>query len=501
MNPYNRLTERVSNEPSACITLSLAMEDEPKPSLAGHFAPGEVIAERFLLEKELGAGGMGTVFAARRTDSVGERVAIKLISNPSVFERFEAEARVVARLRSPHTVRLIEFGRIDEGRAYIAMELLEGRTLGEALESGQLSARQALEVVRDVSLSVAEAHRAGVVHRDLKPSNIFLQRTGDREHVRVLDFGIARLLPRGALEASVGVGRTNDGEYLGTPEYSSPEQFMGPGVTPASDLYSLGVILYQGVLGRHPFHDSLDSLGRCALAHVRDPAPIPRPELAQWPGLADLLTRLLEKEPEQRPKNAEELVAELERILDLAGHGAMQPPVTSPRGGSLARRRDWLAVAFGAVVLSAALGWALLVDFGSDEPQPPSVEAAVAVAAETTSSAGLPHAALPKKKTVPPARRTVRWTRFESITGESDVVVLRQKVSPWRSAIDRCVRRFVRTGHSAVLRIGLHPEGASLTAKAPASKDLQSCLTRAGGAYRGRPDPYFQARLTVTQDK
>src|SRR5688500_1152950 len=196
---------------------------------------------------------MGSVYLGKQT-TLQRSVALKvlrtdLVSNEQVRERFRREAEIIGKLRHPNTIQLIDYGETPEGLAVMVMELLVGQPLNERLkEKGPLKLAEALTVGMEIANSLAEAHLLGMVHRDLKPANIFLVEVAGQTHAKVLDFGIARILDEEATRL------TSTGQVFGTPRYMSPEQAMSTGeVDSRSDLYSLGLIVYECIVGVPPF--------------------------------------------------------------------------------------------------------------------------------------------------------------------------------------------------------------------------------------------------------
>jgi tRNA A-37 threonylcarbamoyl transferase component Bud32 len=286
---------------------------------------GTTVAGRFQVLKKIGAGGMGAVYRARQ-EGMDRDVAVKvllsdLVDNDMVLRRFTLEALAVSRLRHPNTIQIYDFGQTEQGNSYIAMELLEGLTVHDLLcKERPLAIRRALRIIAQVAESLAEAHGKGIVHRDLKPENIFLVTVGDNpDYVKVLDFGVAKL--RDAKSDGKGT-LTQAGSIFGTPRYMSPEQCSAQPVDGRSDLYSLGVILYEMVTGRAPFvHDQPLSL---LLAHVNDPPPPPSKATDKQVIPAEvesLVLKLLSKKADDRVQQAAELALacrELERALPAA---------------------------------------------------------------------------------------------------------------------------------------------------------------------------------------
>ena len=219
---------------------------------------GYILDDKYRIEKRLGIGGMGTVYRARHL-LIDRAVAIKVL-NPRFVEdeaaqlRFRREARAAGRLQHANAVGVTDFGRTSDGYVYIVMELLEGRTLREVLaKEAPLDTARAVALMLQTAAAVAAAHDAGIIHRDLKPANIFIVQNSEVPAVvKVLDFGIAKLAAE-ALDDDDSKSLTLVGAMIGTPRYMSPEQCDGVELTPAADVYSLGVILYEMLTGVVPF--------------------------------------------------------------------------------------------------------------------------------------------------------------------------------------------------------------------------------------------------------
>jgi serine/threonine-protein kinase len=282
---------------------------------------GKFIGDYRILDL-LGRGGMGTVYRAE-TRHGARPVAIKVIAphiadKPRVAARFEAEARVVARIHHPNVIRIFDYGLLSDGTLFHVMELLDGFELDKLLKH-RLTAEDLYPYVEQLCLGLQAAHDQGVVHRDLKPENIYI--TGQQPlSLKILDFGIAKLLDPGDW-----VDLTVTGMVLGTPMFIAPEQALGAkeSIGPATDLYSLGVILYWMLCGGPPFET--EALGLMLAMHIKDPPP---PLLERQPDLppavAALVHRCLEKEPARRPASARALA----RAFREAVGG--QLPVTGP---------------------------------------------------------------------------------------------------------------------------------------------------------------------------
>ena len=290
---------------------------------------GKTLDGRYTLLAKLGAGSMGAVYRARQ-HTIGRNVAVKILRSDRALDetskaRFLREARANSLLTSPNTVTVFDFGQSELGELYLAMELLEGESLGQRLaREKRLPVDVAVEATRQALRSLAEAHAKGIIHRDLKPDNLFFARViqGEKvsEHaevVKVLDFGIAKML-RADGELPMSVVETQAGTVFGTPRYMSPEQAQGKRLDLRSDLYSLGVILYQMLTGRPCFTDT-DAIVVMA-RHIKTMPKPPSeacPEAHIPPDLEAALMRALAKDPKGRPANAEAMSQELARALDL----------------------------------------------------------------------------------------------------------------------------------------------------------------------------------------
>lgn len=293
--------------------------------------PGDVIDGVYVLERLLGQGGMGAVYAARE-ERLGRRVAIKVLldavaDRPEVVKRFEREARSAAALQSDHVTRVLSVGTLPGGAPFIVMELLEGEDLASVLAArGRLAVAEVASYMSQVCEALAEAHALGIVHRDLKPANIFLARrpTGATT-VKVLDFGISK----GAVGAAPE-SLTATSAFIGTPYYMSPEQLReAKAVDARSDIWALGVVMYELLTGRPPFvADALADL--CVLIVDSKPVPVSamRPDVT--PALDAVLARCMEKEPAHRFASVKELAAALAVATSPVAAAAAAPPAARP---------------------------------------------------------------------------------------------------------------------------------------------------------------------------
>src|SRR6266850_2065915 len=283
---------------------------------------GHTLDDKYRLEARLGIGGMGTVYRARHW-LIDRPVAVKVL-NPRFVEdeaartRFRREAKACGRLQHVNAVTVTDFGTSQDGYVYLVMELLEGRTLRDVLaKEAPLDPARAVSLMLQVSAAVAAAHEAGIIHRDLKPANIFVTQNADVPAVvKVLDFGIAKLAAD-SLDEDEPKNLTQVGAMIGTPRYMSPEQCNGLELTPAADVYSLGVILYEMLTGTVPFSGSTPLA--IAMKHATDIPQRPREIVFSIPeDLERVVLRALEKRPEDRPANAaafgDELLKTAERL-------------------------------------------------------------------------------------------------------------------------------------------------------------------------------------------
>jgi serine/threonine-protein kinase len=272
---------------------------------------GRTIAGRYLVEEQLGSGGMGTVYRARH-QIIGRDVALKfldisLLKNERQRKRFLGEARAANQINHEHIIDITDFGETEDGQVYMVMEYLEGRTLADEIDRGPLLPRRALRIAMQVALGLARAHELGVVHRDIKPANIYLvQKKLDPDYVKILDFGVARI------EQDMRI--TGQGTIVGTPEYIAPEQVRSPVAVPSADLYSLGCVLFEMLTSRLPFEGKTTML---LVKHLNDPPPLPSSLVSSIPKPVDeLVMRLLAKDPAARFRDGYHLVEEVQHLLD-----------------------------------------------------------------------------------------------------------------------------------------------------------------------------------------
>lgn len=325
---------------------------------------GMMLNDRYRLDAQIGAGGMSTVY--RAFDAVLERrVAIKLMhreiaSDSDQLERFRREARAVAQLSHPHVVGIIDAGDdADPTRPtpYIVFEYVEGETLKDRIRRlGRLPVEEAVAYAIEIARALGAAHDRGIVHRDIKPQNVLIDEEGS---AKVTDFGIARSLDEHGLTA--------DGRVLGTTDYVSPEQALGHDVNGQSDIYSLGIVLYEMLAGDVPFHG--ENQVAVAMKHVREELPdvqVRRPEVSA--SLASVIDRMTDKDLEQRYPDAITLVHDLEDVLAIeasrSGQATGEATAVLRTLPESARRRlplrmRWHVPLLGIVIVAAVVGVAL----------------------------------------------------------------------------------------------------------------------------------------------
>jgi serine/threonine-protein kinase len=301
-----------------------------------------VLDGRYRIDAVLGTGGMGRVYRGEHT-GLGRIVAIKVLHadmgrNKEAAARFQREALASGRLDHPNIVGVSDFGVLDDGGLYLVMEALEGESVGDRLvRDSRVRWGESLQIIRCVLSGLRHAHDRGVVHRDIKPDNIFLAKKDDDQIVKILDFGIAKLYAGDATDPA----STRAGLTVGTPAYLSPEQAVGGAITPASDIYSTSVVLYELLAGRPPYDDK-DPLAMLTAHVTREPPMFAQiaPDLELPPGLEPIIRRGLQKVAKDRIGSAlayiqmlDEVVRTTSQVLVAIPHGS--GPVASTPPGSI----------------------------------------------------------------------------------------------------------------------------------------------------------------------
>jgi serine/threonine-protein kinase len=332
---------------------------------------GTVLGTYRLIEL-LAEGGMGRVYLAEHI-RLGRKVALKLLrseyaSNAPAIKRFFREARTVNDINHENIIEITDFFEKEGGDNYYIMELLKGQILTDALkETGALPVPRIIDIALQVCKALTAVHASGVVHRDLKPDNIFLtERGGQKDFVKLLDFGVAKLMD---VQDCMPVHKTGVGAILGTPQYMSPEQASAKPVDNRTDIYSLGVILYEMVTGRVPLN--AETYGEMVIKHltVTPPSPTQLSDLPQGiPGeIEALIMQCLEKNPNKRPAD----MVEIETRLTYAGRmeSSELDPLVKPR----TRRVSWLMILFAVFLGCAVVGFVLIAQLDGDRPRPPEL--------------------------------------------------------------------------------------------------------------------------------
>ncbi|MFE4673093.1 serine/threonine-protein kinase [Streptomyces sp. NPDC056721] len=325
----------------------------PRQSAESEPGAGRLIGGRYRLLSKLGHGGMGTVWRAK-DETVDREVAVKEPRVPdhlperertTVFERMRREARAAARLDHPAVVNVHDVA-VEDGQPWIVMEFVQGRTLGDALQEGTLGARDAARIGLEVLGALEAAHAAGVLHRDVKPDNVML---GRHDRVVLTDFGIAQI------EGETNL--TDTGGFVGSPEFIAPERVLGQRPGPASDLWSLGVVLYAATEGVSPFRRNNTP---ATLQSVINATPA-APAAARGP-LAEAINGLLAKDPARRPN-----AARVRDLLERAANPPEQPPtqvvqLAGPGGKGVSLSRKALLGVGAAVVAAAVVAYLVIAD-------------------------------------------------------------------------------------------------------------------------------------------
>nr|WP_263429862.1 serine/threonine-protein kinase [Nannocystis pusilla] len=489
---------------------SASFSHPPAPAPAT-IREGAVLADRYRVYHRLGKGGMGEVYLAEHMD-IGRPVAIKTLNahlqdKPEIAERFMQEARTSSRVRHSNIVDITDFGKTDHGAPFFVMEYLEGEDLKSVLKRERvLPWDRARDIILQVCAALSAAHAHGVVHRDLKPDNIYLIRQGEQELVKVLDFGIAKII------SDAGDEMTQTGVLLGTPEYMSPEQAQDQPLDGRSDIYAMGVLMFRMFTGRLPFRAK--AFMAVLAMHMQEPPPRPSevdPTRPVTAGQEAVILRCLAKNPDDRFQSADELAAAI-RAIDAAGafdiHFEMvqAPPPRRILGPALAALGLAAAVGVGvflAVRPSAREDMpakpaetlaAAPVDAPAAAPTPePTPEPALPVARPVPEEPATPEPEQPAKaakkakepkaaKATPPPATPKSQTPLASL-GDAEIKAAAAGLS---GALQDCAELGLPgTTYKVDVEVGTNGRVTSATAHKPArGSDLGNCIEKAAERAR-----------------
>ena len=417
-----------------------------------HDLVGQVLADRYHIMKKLGEGGMGQVYLAEHV-KMGRRSAIKvmnpsMVHDPEAVARFNREASNASRISDAHVCAIYDFGETPEGLIYLAMEFIEGEPLTELIRSeGPLPLARAADIAIQVAAALQAAHDLGIVHRDLKPDNIMLTRSRDgADAVKVVDFGLAKAV--GGEGGGQKVTRT--GLVVGTPEFMSPEQLSGDKLDGRSDVYSLGLVLFNMLTGTLPF--AADSVQETMIKRLTDePAELieVRPDLHFPAGLQQILDIALARSPVDRYQSAAKLAHDLAAVAGLSGAaGGAALPATLTDGDDeteliepvRARKRSRVPIVVGVIVALGAAG--AVVTIGRTVKQtssvPPADTARQIVAPPPVDTASRTPVVPPRRAPVTRPRAPVARPRID-VTRARDVLddLLLNKLDPRSAALVR----------------------------------------------------------------
>jgi len=320
---------RSTPKPKAAIAAKPRLP--PKPDTDPYI--GQALNGRFRIDSKIGEGGFGAVYRGLQL-ATGRKVALKLLhpemtNDENLVARFRREGLVLCNLRDAHTITTYDFDQTPDGTLYIAMELLEGRSLHQIFhDEAPVDWRRMFKILTEMCSSLAEAHAQGIVHRDLKPENIYLEsRPGNPEFVKILDFGIAKVMRGEGSMDPQAPQLTATGQTLGTLEYMSPEQLMGKQLDGRSDVYALGVLAYELITGRLPFPDAKGPAGLITAQLKQTPKPPSQVNMAGHipPGVDKTLLKCLEKDRNNRFADVSQLAIAAQAVLDASPAKSHQP--------------------------------------------------------------------------------------------------------------------------------------------------------------------------------
>lgn len=417
-NPFDSTDLRVDDAANGQPARQTQLTSDPPTGLVRRegfreLPPGCVVGENYEIDARIGSGAMGEVYAARHV-SLGKRVAVKVIGqrlseDESAIERFAMEARTLAQIQHPSIVAVEHVGELADGRAYFVMEFLRGESLFARLQRGRLPLPEALRVIDQMARGLDAAHAEGVTHRDVKPENTFLvQLPGEPPAVKIVDFGLMKLAADRAAEDR-RAERTQSGVAIGTPMYMSPEQARGPDVDHRTDIYALGCVAYELLLGTPPFPHAKTAPELYA-AHLHESPPLPRSLWPDIPPQLDLvLFAMLAKDPAHRPTLAQ-VRAVIAAVRDGTPSQRASTEFVGPRPGRAQKRLAILAVALLALVGGITIGASTTQHPSSSEPtKPVSSTPKAKISPETPSAPSV--TPLPSPRDLPAPSTAVQPTK------------------------------------------------------------------------------------------
>jgi serine/threonine protein kinase len=409
---------------------------------------GTVVDGRYRIEQQIGEGGMGVVYKISHV-SLNKTLALKLLrgemaKDPEVVQRFIQEAQSATQIGHENIIDISDFGRLPDGTVYFVMEYLNGHPLNDIIKrGGSIPVSDAVSIIRQIAGALGAAHQRGIVHRDMKPDNVYVVKRGEEANfVKVLDFGIAKV-------GGASNKLTRTGMVFGTPHYMSPEQAAGQSVDARTDIYALGVIMYEMFTGRVPF-DADTFMGVLTKHMFEKPEPMTTAGAERQLGALESITmRALEKKPENRYQSMQELIDDLDRVmgggrpaLRVAPHqpsaiaDALEPRSKSEMrleeqlGGGAPRitvpgmsKRPWGLIAGGAVGLSIIVLIAVLALGGDDEPAASAAPPAVPRAPAAPPPPPAPTPSLPTGPAPLPAPEPQSTVQLDSVPSGAALVM------------------------------------------------------------------------------
>lgn len=394
---------------------------EQASSLDQDLRAAPLVAGRYRLKRVIARGGMGMVYLAEHAQ-LRRPVALKVLTPPpgsdddgSFQKRFQLEAETLAALDHPNIVTLFDYGQMEDGRYFLAMEYIEGPRFTDIVRDGPLSPDRALRLLLQVCAALRYAHRRTLVHRDLKPSNLLIRLDDEgNEQVKVVDFGLVKV-------AEADQSLTKAGHVLGSPHCMSPEQVNGGDVDARADIYALGVLLFRSVSGAYPFHGS--TAAATMIAHVKEPTPAlasVAPDLAVPPGLEALIQRCLAKAPEERYQSVDELIRDMAACLNvpvdqfqsvsISQSSLQKSPlalseaeIDLPEPEPRSNRALLIILALLALIVAGMTALLLIPMLGDTAPPPPATTAAPEPPPAVPAAPPAPEAAPPAAAATPDA--------------------------------------------------------------------------------------------------